>query len=116
MRDRSEFPEEQPRATRSAGLRRLSRLTWRATELSAVTAVGFATLFARAAPAQTASHDTTAPTAAPSAPAAPLTAGTPTATASPRHHKGARRAATGAQPTVQPGQAATSGQPAASAR
>ena len=39
--------EEQPGATRSAGLRRLSRLTWRATQLSAVTAVGFVTLFVR---------------------------------------------------------------------
>ncbi|HCU94285.1 MAG TPA: hypothetical protein DHU96_16835, partial [Actinobacteria bacterium] len=29
---------------RTAGLRRLSKLTWRATQLSAVTAVGFAAL------------------------------------------------------------------------
>ena len=34
-------------ARRDSGLRRLSRLTWRATLLSAVTAVGMATLFAR---------------------------------------------------------------------
>jgi len=52
MRDTAEFPaEQQPGAARTAGLRRLSRLTWRATELSAVTAVGLATLFARTAPA-----------------------------------------------------------------
>ena len=60
MRDTSEFPEEQPGATRAAGLRRLSRLTWRATQLSAVTAVGLATLFARTAPAPTTAGDTTA--------------------------------------------------------
>ena len=65
MRDRAEFPpEQQPGAARSAGLRRLSRLTWRATQLSAVTAVGLATLFARTAPAQTAAGDTTAAPAA----------------------------------------------------
>ncbi len=34
---------------RTEGLRRLSRLTWRATQLSAVTAVGFAALFAHTA-------------------------------------------------------------------
>jgi len=45
--------EEFPGEARAAGLRRLSRLTWRATQLSAVTAVGIATLFARTAPAQT---------------------------------------------------------------
>src|SRR5215469_5144123 len=46
-------------AARTAGLRRLSRLTWRATQLSAVTAVGFATLFARTAPARTAAGHST---------------------------------------------------------
>jgi hypothetical protein len=34
-------------ATRNAGLRRLSKLTWRAAEVSAVIAVGFVALFAR---------------------------------------------------------------------
>jgi hypothetical protein len=47
--------DEPPDAVRSAGLRRLSRLTWRATQLGAIATVGFATLFARAAPAQTVS-------------------------------------------------------------
>ena len=42
-----------PGAARDDGLRRLSRLTWRATQLSAITAVGFATLFARSAVAHT---------------------------------------------------------------
>jgi len=36
-------------AARNAGLRRLSKLTWRAAEVSAVIAVGFAALFARTA-------------------------------------------------------------------
>lgn len=39
--------------TRAAGLRRLSKLTWRAIQLSALATVGFVTLFARSAPAQT---------------------------------------------------------------
>ena len=60
MRYKYETPEEPPGAARSAGLRRLSRLTWRATELSAVAAVGFATLFARTAPAQTADQSAAA--------------------------------------------------------
>ena len=64
MQDTSEFPAEPPGAARAAGLRRLSRLTWRATQLSAVAAVGFAALFARTAPAQKAASDTaTAPAA-----------------------------------------------------
>ncbi|MFI5080630.1 MAG: hypothetical protein ACHQCE_06140 [Streptosporangiales bacterium] len=71
MRDTFEFPEEQPGATRAAGLRRLSRLTWRATQLSAVTAVGLATLFARTAPAPTAVGDTPAAPAAKTSPPAP---------------------------------------------
>jgi hypothetical protein len=41
--------------TRAAGLRRLSKLTWRATQLSALATVGFVTLFVRSAPAQTVS-------------------------------------------------------------
>ena len=40
MHDTLEFPEEQPGTARAAGLRRLSRLTWRTAQLSAVTAVG----------------------------------------------------------------------------
>ena len=59
-----EGPEPATEAARAAGLRRLSRLTWRATQLSAVTAVGFATLFARTAPAQSTASDGTAPTSA----------------------------------------------------
>ena len=70
MRDTRELPapaphgphSPAPEAARAAGLRRLSRLTWRATQLGAITAVGFAALFARTAPTQnTASDGTTAP-------------------------------------------------------
>jgi len=47
---------------RSHGLRCLSRLTWRATQLSALATVGFAVLFARTAPAATMSgHRAPAP-------------------------------------------------------
>ena len=65
---------------RRRGLRRLSRLTWRATELSAVAAVGFAALFAHTAHAQTVS------TPAPAGPTATATA-SPTPSPSPAHKK-----------------------------
>ena len=74
MHDTSEFLEEQPGSARAAGLRRLSRLTWRATQLSAVTAVGLATLFARTAPAPTTAGDTTAAPAAKTSPPTPAPA------------------------------------------
>ena len=106
MRDTSEFPQEQPGAARTAGLRRLSRLTWRATQLSAVTAVGFATLFARTAPAQTAVGDSTAASAAKTS--LPASAPAPSSS-SPRkaHPRRARAiASASAQATVPaPGQA-----------
>jgi len=105
MRYRHEPPEGPPGAARSAGLRRLSRLTWRATQLSAVTAVGFATLFARTAPVQTADQATTAPSTEPSASVS--SAGTPAPSASHRHHPAGRKSAPGAQPTARPGAAAS---------
>jgi hypothetical protein len=105
MRNRNETSEGPPAAARSAGLRRLSRLTWRATQLSAVTAVGFATLFARTAPVQTADQATTAPSTEPSVSVS--SAGTPTPSASQRHHRVGRKAAPGAQPTAQAGPAAS---------
>ena len=40
---------------RFRGLRRLSRLTWRAAQLGALATVGFAAVFARTAPAATVS-------------------------------------------------------------
>jgi len=47
--------DEPPAATRDDGLRRLSRLTWRTTQLSALAAATFAIVFARTAPTQAAS-------------------------------------------------------------
>src|SRR5580700_5431908 len=76
MRYQHETSQDPTGSARSAGLRRLSRLTWRATQLSAVTAVGFATLFARTAPVQTADQTTTAPSTGPSVSVS--SAGTPT--------------------------------------
>ena len=92
-------------AARSAGLRRLSQLTWRVTQLSAVTAVGFATLFARNAPAQPASQAVSASGTQPSATASSIVTSAPTA--SHRDHKLAPTASQ-AQPTARPGQPATS--------
>src|SRR5512142_1790581 len=99
MHDTSEFPAEPPGAARAAGLRRLSRLTWRATQLSAVTAVGLATLFARTAPAQTtaATGDSTAASAATTPPPATPSPGQV-------HRKRARATASvSSQATAQPG-------------
>ena len=107
MRDTAEFPaEQQPGAARTAGLHRLSRLTWRATQLSAVTAVGLATLFARTAPAQTAAPAGDS-TAAPAATTPPPAASSP----GQAHRKRARATASASpQATAQPGpQAAAQG-------
>ena len=49
------WPGHPAYAARNAGLRRLSKLTWRAAEVSAVVAVGFVALFARI-PHSTTSH------------------------------------------------------------
>ena len=67
---------------RHQGLRRLSRLTWQATGLSAVAAVGFAAVFASSARAQ-------APGPAPARPiSGPATAsGTPSPGPTHKHHK-----------------------------
>ena len=43
------WPGHPASAARNAGLRRLSKLTWRAAEVSAIVAVGFVALFARTA-------------------------------------------------------------------
>ncbi len=122
MRDRSELPPEQPGAARTVGprtvgLRRLSRLTWRATQLSAVTAVGFATLFARTAPAQTVAGDTTpGPAAKTSPPAVAPSISSP----GHAHRKRARATASAsakatAQPAPQAAQVAAKASPTAAA-
>jgi hypothetical protein len=73
--------------TRAHGLRRLSRLTWRATQLGALTTVGFALLFARTAPAATVNHPAPKATANPSPTASPSPSPSPTPSAHRhRHH------------------------------
>jgi hypothetical protein len=84
MRDRY---EDSPGATRDASVRRLGRLTWRATQLGTLAAVGFAVVFARNAPAQTTSVQNP-PTATPTASVAP------TASAAPSQHAVTRAHAT----------------------
>ena len=76
---RSDGPADE---ARSQGLRRLSMLTLHATGLSVVTAIGFATVFATTAHAQTG----TAVTAKPS-PGPATASGTPSPGPTPTHHK-----------------------------
>ena len=74
-------------SSRAEGLRRLSKLTWRTTQLSAIAAAAFAVLFARGAPAHTASSQT----AVKPSPAASPTR-TPSPSPSPTHtHRAAAR-------------------------
>jgi peptidoglycan DL-endopeptidase CwlO len=73
MRDRY---EDSPGETRDANVRRLGRLTWRATQLGTLAAVGFAVVFARNAPAQTTSVQNPPP-ATPTASATPAPSATP---------------------------------------
>jgi hypothetical protein len=103
------LPEDRADAARTAGLKRLSKLTWRVTELGAITAVGFATLFARSAPAQTlSSHVAPTAGATSSSPVPTHAAGKPHS----KHHPNSAGHRTGksqnqnqnqAQPTTQPG-------------
>ena len=73
---------------RAAGLKRLSKLTWRATQLSAVAAVGFAALFAHAA------HATTVSGTAPAKPSTkPSATPTPSPSATKKKHHPPRAAA-----------------------
>jgi hypothetical protein len=81
---------------RRQGLRRLSKLTWRATQLSAIAAVGFAALFAHTAHAQTVS------TPAPAKPSVKPVTASPAPSPSPtrkkkRHHKAPAAANPGSQ-------------------
>ena len=76
---------------RSHGLRRLSRLTWRATQLGAMATVGFAVVFARTAPAATVSAHP-APTATPKPAASASPSPSPSPSPKPtvhrhRHHR-----------------------------
>ena len=67
MRDRY---EDSPGETRDASVRRLGRLTWRATQMGTLAAVGFAVVFASNAPAETTTVQNP-PTARPTASATP---------------------------------------------
>ena len=62
--------QDSPGQARDVSVRRLGRLTWRATQLGTLATVGFAVVFARSAPAQTAPVQNP-PTAAPAASATP---------------------------------------------
>jgi len=73
MRDRY---QDSPGETRDASVRRLCRLTWRATQLGTLAAVGFAVVFAHKAPAETTSVQNS-PTATPTASATPAASATP---------------------------------------
>jgi hypothetical protein len=77
------YPEE----ARDESMRRLGKLTWRAIQLSAVAAAGFAILFVRTAHTPVA---TTQDVARPAGTVAPPPSPTPMPTPSPRHprHKG----------------------------
>jgi hypothetical protein len=108
--------DEPEGSSRTSGLRRLSRLTWRTTQLSAVAAAAFAVLFARSAPAQTASSQAAAPAKAPASasPTPAHTSGYPrgkvTAARKPRHRavtKAAAHPAATAQPSTPPPAAPT---------
>jgi hypothetical protein len=85
---------------RHQGLRRLSRLTWQATGLSAVAAVGFAAVFASSARAQ-------APAPAPARPISGPAAASGTPSPGPthkhhKHHKGHKKRHHEAGPTTAP--------------
>jgi len=92
--DRFDGPADE---ARDQGLRRLSMLTVHATGLSVVTAIGFATLFATTAHAQTG----TAVTAKPS-PGPATASGTPSPGPTPTHHKKKKKHHHHAQPAAAP--------------
>jgi hypothetical protein len=104
---------------RADGLHRLSKLTWRATQLGAITAAAFAVLFARTAPAQTASSQTTVkPTTTPTSASPAATPSTaPRATTHKAAHKVPKAAPTpttqaAAQPSAAPATQPSSAAPA----
>jgi len=70
---------------RSRGLSRLSRLTWRASQLGVLATVGFAAVFARTAPADTVSSQP--PPKATVKPSVPAASARPSPSPSPRRHR-----------------------------
>src|SRR5882757_6038972 len=88
-------------SSRAHGLRRLSRLTWRTTQLSAIAAAAFAVLFARSAPAHTASSQTAVkPSTAVARTASPSPTPTPTHRAAARKLKAHKTPASTPQSTA----------------
>jgi hypothetical protein len=95
--------QDSPAQARDAGLRRLSKLTWRTTQIGALATVGFAVVFARNAPAKTANVQTTTS-------AKPVPAARATVPGAAQHHSKPSRATSSpvatrpaaAQPTAQP--------------
>jgi hypothetical protein len=94
---------------RSHGLRRLSRLIWRATQLGALATVGFAVLFARTAPAATGSSHPPAPKAATKPSASPTPS--PSPSPAPRRHRHHKPVQLLARRRVGPGRRAQAGLP-----
>jgi hypothetical protein len=68
--------QDPPGRVRDSSVRRMGRLTWRATQLGALATVGFAIVFARNAPAQTGQVQDPA-TVTPAQSATPAPPGTP---------------------------------------
>jgi hypothetical protein len=100
----SAMAEELPGETRAVGLHRLSGMTWRVTELSAVTAVGFTALFAGTAPAQTVGHATQTPSVKQYTSCPNPWASRTEPHSNKRRHNGRGANAPGVQPSAQPGQ------------
>src|SRR5689334_788619 len=98
------YPYDPAGQARSSGLRRLSRLTWRATQLGTMATVGFAVVFARTSPAATVTgHPAPAAAAAPAASASRSPSPSPTPSVHRhrhhRHHKPATPGAAGPAPS-----------------
>jgi len=91
---RSDGPADE---ARDQGLRRLSMLTLHATGLSVVTAIGFATVFASSAHAQTGTAVTAKPSRGPA-----TASGTPSPGPTPTHHKKKRKHHHRAPPAATP--------------
>jgi hypothetical protein len=108
--------DQAPAAARDGSLRRLSRLTWRTTQLSAVAAAAFAILFARTAPTQATSSQTSAK-AAGSQSSAKATVTPSPASSTPKPTKKATTAGAAATqpPTQAPAAAAPAPQPSSAA-
>jgi hypothetical protein len=104
--DYSIWPPEppDPEEARDESLRRLGKLTWRAIQLSAVAAAGFAVLFVRTAPAPVTTSQNVARPASTLAPPP-----SPTPSARHPHHRARARGADDPAPSPAPDAAVTPG-------